>query len=473
MMFLASCIGAALLVAYGTVNEELRLRRILAPDSLSEAIERTVNAAVPLDVIAAYPKSWCIESLRVLSDRVLSQVLADRAGDRNANSFYQSVKAGRFSVSLKAPGTPGCSFSSEEVEVLPELRQEIEANLHRASTAVSNKIIEKTDGWISVASLAPAGEEGPHLVAGIYLLSPFAKLAQRGSVFGPLAIFIFCTNIVTALVLVSLLIRRIRRANVVSGAWTLGNLAVRIDDPGRDEFSRLTHKFDQMADALSDLIETKQALAASEERNRLARDLHDSAKQRAFALNLQLTAAQRTMASETKEGKLIGAALLLANQLQQDLAGVVRPLLEPTIIQAGFRKVLSDGVERLLSGSSIEWSLSIDAEEDAMLTERPELARQLLLITIEAVANALKHSSCKTCVIKGTRRDEFFSWVISDDGCGMSLANQAKTQGMGLASMKIRATDLPQGTLDILSRVGAARTGAGTSINVTFKLEKP
>lgn len=463
-LFLVSFAVAALLVSYGTISEEVRLRKILAPGPLQRAFEQALPTFLPLDVVAQYPQAWCGDTLQVLADRVLARPMADRAGDRNANSFYQTVNSGRMIVLLVTTEGKRCTFSSDQRPVQPALRNAVDAYMRRRNHAGDDKLVEHADGWISVARVAPRGPVGAHLVVGLSMLSPFSKLAQRGAIFWPLTIFIFVTNVAAAGVLVAVLIRRIRRANDVAAAWTLGDLTMRIGDPGRDEFSRLTHKFDTMADALSGLIETKQALAASEERNRLARDLHDTAKQRAFALNLQLTAANRILQPGTREECLVGSALMLASQLQQDLASVVRPMLDPTIAESGFRQALTDGVARLLAGSQVRWTIELDSAGEDAIAAHAEIARQLLLITVEAVSNVLRHSGGTRCDIAGRLDGRAICWTVADNGVGLPMPDGRRT-GIGLESMKMRATGLPQGTFAVLP----AGDG-GTIIAVTFAL---
>ena len=361
-----------------------------------------------------------------------------------------------------------CTFGGDEVKLEPALQSQLDDPLMGNGGAV----IEQSNGWISVARIGAgswdsvSGIAGPVLTVGTYLLSPLPKLAQRGSILGPLAIFVFSTNVLTALVLVVVVIRRIRRADRVLGAWTVGDLTARIRDHGRDEFPRLTQKLDGMADALSTVIDVKQALAASEERNRMARDLHDTAKQRAFALNLQLSAARKRIAPDTIEGRLIEAAFSLSSQLQSDLAGVIHPLLVP-MVEADFRRKLGEGGARMLEGSDIAWSLVFDPADEAVLATRPDLAGPLLLLTIEAVANILKHSQASRCIISCSRSGTVWHWYIADDGRGMQLVSASEARGVGLASMKLRASRLPAGRFYI-----TPTSAGGTTINITFDIEE-
>lgn len=461
IMFVAAFIYAAVLSTIGTVREDGRLQQALAPAALEDGIRHSLNT-MPVGGPGASFQAWCDEALPIVAERLLAKRMADRAGDDNVNGFAQGARAGRLAVSLRQADGSSCTFPARDAVILPALLQTMDAAAGRAANAPAGTIVEQSDGWISAGSVALS--DGAQVVtAGVHILSPIAKLTHPRSVFKNIAIFVANVSVMTALVFLLLFLRRIKRAFRAAEAWTSGDLSMRIGDTGRDEFSRLTQKFDLMADAMSGVIRMKQSLAAAEERNRLARDLHDSAKQRAFALNLQLTAARKVMPSNAPEGKLIDAALTLTNQLQQDLSAVIQRLAAPTVAESGFRHSLIDSVERLLAGSRISLSVILVEEDEALFDAKPELAGQLLLITTEAVANILKHAHGSHCTISGRRAGERYTWTIADNGIGFSSSDDSI--GMGLGNMKIRAQDLPDGRLDLRSFAGT-----GAEVIVTFRL---
>ena len=88
------------------------------------------------------------------------------------------------------------------------------------------------------------------------------------------------------------LVWRLKKLFVSADAWSQGNFAVFVDDPSGDELGRLAQGLNHMAAQLENLLEERQQMSVMEERNRLARDLHDSVKQQAFAASAQLGAAR-------------------------------------------------------------------------------------------------------------------------------------------------------------------------------------
>jgi two-component system NarL family sensor kinase len=263
-----------------------------------------------------------------------------------------------------------------------------------------------------------------------------------------------------------LLLRRIRRARRAARAWTLGDTRTRILDPSQDEFGELTRSFDRLADSFAEVIRVKQHLAAADERKRLARELHDTAKQRAFALSLQLTALKSSAARDPdRQARIVATSLALVGQLQSDLAGVIQRLSGSTVAELGMRAVLAEEVPALLEGSGVGWTLDIPDGADAALREAPAAAQQILLIAIEAVANAREHAQARRIVIAIREEGAGFLLGIDDDGQGFDAGDPGRP-GMGLVNMRARARSLPHGEFAI-----ASRPGAGTRIAVAFALD--
>lgn len=464
MLFLVSSFATLLTMVSATFRDDTRLREALSPARLAPDVLAVARASPPLAVQNSALVAWCDDRLHVLSERILSKAMVQRAGDSDPNSFHYAVQSGRLAVTLRDAAGMRCTFPADGTGQLPALRDRMRLAERRKFDG-QQEIVDAPGGWISVTTVEPARNPGARLTIGVQILSPLAKLAQPREVLRPLSLFLLVINTAAALFLVALVVRRIRRADEVVQAWTLGDLESRIHDTGHDEFSRLTHKLDVMADALSGVIKVQQALAASEERNRLARDLHDSSKQRAFALNLQLSALQRCVDPNSDIARMVAISLTLTSQLQQDLDSVIQRLAAPTIAEAGFRHVLGQGIDALLAGRGIAWSLDLKDDDEIHLNATPDIARQLLLITVEAVANALKHAECTSCWIRGERIDDVYSWSIADNGSAPFPSNVG-TKGMGLANMRLRALSLPQGTFATLSR-----EGGGTTVRVRFHLK--
>lgn len=457
MMFLTSWVGVLLVIACGTVVSNIQLRS----DSRSDLMEGNLRTALAdpdlLTGIHDSPQAVCQAVLQSIATRVLQ---VDQ-GDPGLNGFHRSVADGRVVASTKTSDGRRCTYPATGVS--DTLRSAIAVavdNRHVPNRAVTTADV--SDGWIRTITLVAGDNAGAVVSIGFYAISPMNVLFRNPVPWRALVIYLLTMSSLSAIALVLLFVQRIKRAERAATAWTEGQLHVRINDSRQDEFARLAHRFDVMADAMSEVIKVKQALAAAEERNRLARDLHDTAKQRAFAVSLQLAAARHMTNANAETMPLLNASISLTTQLQRDLSDMIRRLSAPTIAESGFRLVLMEGVNALIAGTKTSWTLVMTDHDEKVLNELAEVSRQLFIITIESVSNILRHAGCTRFTICCERDGDIVDWRITDNGNGFNM-DHAADRGMGLSNMRLRASGLPGGKFNLVSR-----EGGGTSIAVTF-----
>jgi signal transduction histidine kinase len=203
-----------------------------------------------------------------------------------------------------------------------------------------------------------------------------------------------------------------------------------------------------------------QTLAVAEERNRLARDLHDSTKQQAFALSAQLGAARSLMRRDPQTADHhLQQAEQLADRLREELAALILDLRPPALVERPFPLALRQYVN--------EWSQTqaIPAQLD-IVGERPlpaEVEGALFRIVQEALTNIGRHSQAHSVALRLVCTPDQLILTVQDDGQGFEP--QSAGQGIGLHSMRERAQALPQGAL-ILDSV----LGQGTRITVQCRV---
>jgi signal transduction histidine kinase len=248
--------------------------------------------------------------------------------------------------------------------------------------------------------------------------------------------------------------RRLNRVAYAATAWSRGDFSERIGDTSRDELGRLSALLDDMALQLKDLLRSRAQLAALAERQRLARDLHDTVKQQAFALNLQLATLRRQLGAHP-ESRRLEQAEALSGQIQRELGQLLDEL------RAGDAEL--PFAERLRARAQA-WSQTSGVKLDMQLDEVPAppaaAAENLLRIVDEALANVLRHSGA-TQVTLSLRCDAANAQlVIADNGRG---AEASLRSGMGLANMRERANALPLGRFEFDSTAAQ-----GTRIRIEF-----
>ena len=121
--------------------------------------------------------------------------------------------------------------------------------------------------------------------------------------------------------------QRLKRLSVAADRWGLGDFTALAQDPSEDELGQVARQLNRMAEQLQNLLEARQKLATLEERNRLARDLHDSVKQQIFAVSMQIGATKVLLKRDidAAEGRL-NEAEKLVHQAQQELTSLIREL---------------------------------------------------------------------------------------------------------------------------------------------------
>jgi len=197
-----------------------------------------------------------------------------------------------------------------------------------------------------------------------------------------------------------------------------------------------------------ELFEQTKDLAVMEERNRLARDLHDSAKQKAFAALAQLGTARGIL---NGNGHLVAPHLNEAENLVsdviQELTFLVQEIYPIALQEKGLGSTLREYI--------FEWENRNDARvQFALRNERRlplDVEQALYRITQEALANVARHSQAHRVVISLVYNDDSIQLSLSDDGAGFDT--KTKPNGMGLRSIRERTSSV-RGTVQIQSAPG-------------------
>jgi signal transduction histidine kinase len=204
------------------------------------------------------------------------------------------------------------------------------------------------------------------------------------------------------------------------------------------------------------LYERNSELTVMEERNRLARELHDAVAQKLFSLRLT---AQAATALATRDPERVPAELAQVERLAADalaeLRAVIFELRPADLAEDGLAASLRKQVEVL--DRVFDARLTFQADPDVTLPGDREL--MLFRVAQEAVHNALRHARAGDVSVKLRRSGDDVSLTVVDDGAGFDPA-EAGRDGLGLASMRDRA-EAVGGTLTIESA-----PGSGTVVQV-------
>lgn len=254
--------------------------------------------------------------------------------------------------------------------------------------------------------------------------------------------------------------RQLQEMNEVTERWRQGDFDARIALPNDDVLIRHSQHLNEMAQDMKMYLNLKQDLAVSSERNRVARELHDTVKQKLFALGLQLaTAKSKPRVMEAAREHILEAEAI-TREAQHDLMEIITQLHPAGTSDTTFYDrigAIADDFRRRF-GVSIEVKHPVSTRLDAATQH------QVLRIVQEAVMNAVRHGKASKIVIAGRLDGDTARVSISDNGNGFDTSK--KTQGFGITSMRDRVCDLPCGSLEIEST-----EGMGAQVTLSWKTE--
>jgi len=185
------------------------------------------------------------------------------------------------------------------------------------------------------------------------------------------------------------------------------------------------------------VIESKaQREAIIEERQRIAREFHDTLEQELAGLSLRLDAATPRVSDE-KARDLLQQQQKLLQRLQTETRDFVWDLRDATRQDAPLEEALRSLLEHL-QGSAV---IPLSFHEEGQTPTLPALVKHhLQRITREAVHNAIKYSGAKTITVTLTTADEKLRLSIVDEGKGFDVTTTSALDGhFGIRGMKERA----------------------------------
>ncbi|MDX2078392.1 MAG: histidine kinase [bacterium] len=202
---------------------------------------------------------------------------------------------------------------------------------------------------------------------------------------------------------------------------------------------RLRAFVDQAAIALQNarLYQQAQALATMDERQRLARDLHDSVTQTLFAIAMT---TQAIFKQWKQDAYSVGESLGELQDLTQGALAEIRTLLLELRPSALLEADLADLLRQLCATIKGRSRVQVDFHTRGKADITPEAHRAFFRIAQESLNNIIKHSRAKKATMRFTRRVGRVELIINDDGIGFNPENIPASH-MGIKIMQERAHD--------------------------------
>lgn len=197
--------------------------------------------------------------------------------------------------------------------------------------------------------------------------------------------------------------------------------------------------------------------AQEDERQRIAREMHDQLGQNLSALALKLSALKNDYDQQPELREHFASLKKIVKQLDADVGDLVHDLRPTALDDFGLVVALSNYVRKWSKQCGIHAELHTSGAEKDRLTGEIETA--LYRITQEVLTNVAKHANAENVDVLLERRPDHVSLIVEDDGDGFDVAQTFTTtlKGFGLISMRERAT-LVGGSLVVESNPGAGVT---------------
>ena len=224
--------------------------------------------------------------------------------------------------------------------------------------------------------------------------------------------------------------------------------------PGRRELAYLSMVAGKAAMSVdsSHLVASAQEKAAQEERQRLARELHDSVSQALYGIALGARTARESIGKDSADAERIDQPLAYVLQLAEAGLADMRALIFELRPQA----LAEEGLVAALGKQLAAFRVRHGVQTRAVLGNEPagafKVKQTLYRIAQEALQNAAKHAEAKNVLVRLDASPTALTLEVADDGVGFDPG--ASYPGhLGLRSMRERVSELG-GTLEIHSAPG-------------------
>jgi signal transduction histidine kinase len=208
------------------------------------------------------------------------------------------------------------------------------------------------------------------------------------------------------------------------------------------------------------LFEASRELSVIEERNRLARELHDAMTQNLFSLSLTAEVAGGLVRTDPARAEAeVDHVRQLARETQAELRSLIFELRPPRLEADGLVATVGKDLEVLGRAHGLKADLRVHGTPELASTAEMQLYR----IVQEALNNAVRHARAESVAVDVDATDGTVTITVRDDGVGFDPAARAiRERRLGLTSMRERAESLG-GTLTIET---APRSGTTVRVEV-------
>lgn len=234
-------------------------------------------------------------------------------------------------------------------------------------------------------------------------------------------------------------------------------------------YEALTRQVSQRQQLIDELTRTRTQLGIAEraagvveERERLAREVHDTLSQSLSSIIMLLHAAQRSSPGPASADERLEQARAAAEEALAETREFIHALAPPSLVTGSIADALGRLARQTQDATGLRVELTVPHDTGALPTP---VSVGLLRIAQSAIANVTQHAHATRVDVTLTRLDDEIILDVVDDGDGFDVAQLATTRdqpSFGIVAMKERVASLG-GTLAVESDLGH-----GTSVVASF-----
>ena len=232
-------------------------------------------------------------------------------------------------------------------------------------------------------------------------------------------------------------------APIVVRGDVIGTLSLYGNEPHvltPEEMKLLTSVAGHMGVAIDNANLRRQAekLAVLKARERLARELHDSATQSLFSLTLFATAARDKLRADQLDRALqyLDDIRYTANQTHREMRLLLYEIGSPDTDEEALIPALERRLRAVEGRSGVNAKFYVPHTLDLNAETEPALYQ----IATEALNNALKHAGATEVAVEIVAKEGYVVLSVIDNGQGFEPSDPGSSIGMGLANMRMRAS---------------------------------
>ncbi len=199
---------------------------------------------------------------------------------------------------------------------------------------------------------------------------------------------------------------------------------------------------------------TLEQLTLSRERNRLARELHDTLAHALSGLVVQIEAINATWKRRAQAHEMLGRALSIARIGLDETRRALQALRATPLEDLGLVWAIREMAENIAAREGLKLTHDLPESLDALT---PEVEQCYYRVAQEALENVAKHAQARRITLKLVQQATNLILTVSDDGQGFDLSDQTVEERFGLRGMRERA-ELIGGMLEVRSAPGAGTT---------------